>query len=84
MNNKLTSSRIRDICKSKRIAVSKLLADCNIRKDLIYDMEKRDAIRCNIRTDSRLSGLFCRLSAGPKRTKRRAHSRFREWAKQAR
>ena len=42
MNNQQTALAIKTICKDKHIAVSRLLADCNIRKGLIYDMEKRD------------------------------------------
>lgn len=42
MNNAISAALIKTVCKSKGIAISTLLADCNIRKSLIYDMEKRD------------------------------------------
>lgn len=42
MNNAISAALIKGICKSKGIAISTLLTDCNIRKSLIYDMEKRD------------------------------------------
>lgn len=34
--------RIKELCKAKSIPVIKLLTDCNVRKSLIYDLEKRD------------------------------------------
>ena len=42
MNNAKTAEIIKTYCKSKSISVAALLADCHIRKGLIYDMEKRD------------------------------------------
>lgn len=42
MNNAQSASIIKSICKSKGITISALLLECNIRKSLIYDMEKRD------------------------------------------
>ena len=42
MNNAQTVGIIKLICKSKNIAVSTLLLECNIRKSLMYDMEKRN------------------------------------------
>ena len=42
MDNKQTAMIIKNICKIKNCAVSTLLSECNIRKSLIYDMEKRD------------------------------------------
>lgn len=42
MNNAQSAAIIKARCKSKGIAVNTLLADCGIRKSLIYDMEKRD------------------------------------------
>lgn len=42
MNNKQTAQTIKSFCKARGITVSKLLGDCNIRKSLIYDLEKRD------------------------------------------
>lgn len=42
MNNIQSAGIIKDLCKTKGYAVSKVLLECNIRKSLIYDMEKRD------------------------------------------
>lgn len=42
MNNAYSATIIKNLCKSKRLSISKLLTDCAIRKSLIYDMEKRD------------------------------------------
>lgn len=42
MNNIQTASTIKSMCRARNITVNTLLSDCNIRKSLIYDMEKRD------------------------------------------
>lgn len=42
MNNQLTAQIIKNVCKKNQITITKLLSECNIRKSLIYDMEKRD------------------------------------------
>lgn len=42
MYNTKIAIRIKKLCKIKSIPVSKLLIDCNVRKSLIYDLEKRD------------------------------------------
>lgn len=42
MDNAHTAALIKARCKAKGIAVSVLLAECGVRKGLIYDMEKRD------------------------------------------
>ncbi len=42
MNNAQSASIIKYLCKEKSITISSLLKDCQIRKSLIYDMEKRD------------------------------------------
>ncbi|WP_074017361.1 helix-turn-helix domain-containing protein [Anaeromassilibacillus senegalensis] len=42
MNNATSATIIKKLCKDKSITMSVLLTDCNIRKSLIYDMEKRD------------------------------------------
>ena len=42
MDNACSAARIRACCKERGIAVSAILASCEIRKGLIYDMEKRD------------------------------------------
>ncbi len=42
MDNAQTAKIIKDTCKKQKISMSKLLDDCNIRKSLIYDLEKRD------------------------------------------
>lgn len=42
MNNEHSAALIKSSCKSRGVAVSKLLLECGIRKSLIYDMEKRD------------------------------------------
>lgn len=43
MNNAQTANIIRELCKQKNVSVSKFLAECGLRKSLIYDMEKRAA-----------------------------------------
>ncbi len=42
MNNAKTALIIKELCKKNKISVSKLLSETSIRKNLIYDMEKRD------------------------------------------
>lgn len=42
MNNAKTAQIIKDLCKIRSVSISNLLADCDIRKSLIYDMEKRN------------------------------------------
>lgn len=42
MNNVQTASIIKSLCKERHITINAFLEDCNIRKSLIYDMEKRD------------------------------------------
>lgn len=42
MNNSQTATIIKEMCKSKELSISTLLTKCEIRKSLIYDMEKRD------------------------------------------
>lgn len=42
MDNAQTAVIIKNYCKTKSVSVTSLLADCHIRKSLIYDMEKRD------------------------------------------
>lgn len=42
MNNSQSANLIKALCKEKNVPMSRLLADCGIRKSLIYDMEKRD------------------------------------------
>lgn len=42
MNNAQSASIIKNLCKEKSITISSLLKESNIRKSLIYDMEKRD------------------------------------------
>lgn len=42
MNHLQTAQLIKLQCKNKSISISKLLADCEIRKSLIYDLEKRN------------------------------------------
>lgn len=42
MDNHKTAALIKGTCKIRGVTVSKLLADCNIRKSLIYDLEKRN------------------------------------------
>ena len=42
MNNAQSAAIIKSFCKSKGIPVSTLLAECGIRKSLMYDMEKRN------------------------------------------
>ena len=43
MDNTQVANRIRELCKLKGSSVSKMLEVCNIRKSLIYDLEKRNA-----------------------------------------
>lgn len=42
MNNAQSATIIKSICKSKGFSMSKLLEECNLRKSLMYDMEKRN------------------------------------------
>lgn len=42
MNNAQLAKMIKITCKEKKIPVNKLLSECDIRKSLIYDLEKRD------------------------------------------
>lgn len=42
VDNAKSAAMIKAGCKAKGITVSALLAQCGIRKGLIYDMEKRD------------------------------------------
>ncbi len=42
MNNAQFAQAIKERCKEKGIAISKMLSDCKIRKSLIYDLEKRN------------------------------------------
>ena len=42
MDNVVLANIIKAKCKENGIAISRLLEDCNIRKSLIYDLEKRD------------------------------------------
>lgn len=42
MSNVQMAMTIKSMCKQKQISISKLLNECNIRKSLIYDLEKRD------------------------------------------
>lgn len=44
MQTSQSASIIKNLCKIKNLSISTMLADCNIRKSLIYDMEKRDCI----------------------------------------
>ena len=43
MYNSQVANRIKELCKLKGSSVSKMLEVCNIRKSLIYDLEKRNA-----------------------------------------
>ncbi len=43
MDNTQVANRIKELCKLKGSSVSKMLEVCNIRKSLIYDLEKRNA-----------------------------------------
>ena len=42
MKNEQFAKMIKQVCKEKRLPVSKMLIECGIRKGLIYDLEKRD------------------------------------------
>lgn len=42
MKNAQTAQIIKTQCKNKNVSVAKMLEDCDIRKSLIYDLEKRD------------------------------------------
>jgi len=42
VNNVHSSSIIKAACKNKGITINALLCECEIRKSLIYDMEKRN------------------------------------------
>ncbi len=42
MENIQLAQIIKNTCKLKKVSITKLLNECNIRKSLIYDLEKRD------------------------------------------
>ena len=42
MNNLQMAKIIKDTCKNQGITIATLLSECNIRKSLIYDLEKRN------------------------------------------
>ena len=42
MSNAQIANKIKQTCKEKNITISQLLEKCEIRKSLIYDLEKRD------------------------------------------
>ena len=42
MKNAQMALIIKTTCKNKGKSVAQMLSDCNIRKSLIYDLEKRD------------------------------------------
>jgi len=42
VNNAQLARHIKHECKNRKIPISKMLEDCDIRKSLIYDLEKRD------------------------------------------
>ncbi len=42
MDNARSAALIKARCKEKGISVSRLLAECGVRRGLIYDMERRD------------------------------------------
>ncbi len=44
MDTAQTATNIKDLCKQKGVSISALLSECNIRKSLIYDMEKRNCV----------------------------------------
>ena len=41
MDNIQTANIIKNTCKRRLVAINTMLAECGIRKSLIYDMEKR-------------------------------------------
>ena len=44
MNTVQSANVIKDLCKLKGYSISTMLIECNIRKSLIYDMEKRNCV----------------------------------------
>lgn len=42
MDNAQTAQIIKAECKKKNISIKKMLSESNVRKGLIYDLEKRD------------------------------------------
>lgn len=42
MDNAQIANTIKQICKSQKKTISKMLLDCDISKSFIYDMEKRN------------------------------------------
>lgn len=42
MENAQIANRIKQVCKSNKKTISKMLLDCDISKSFIYDMEKRN------------------------------------------
>lgn len=41
MNNVQLASTIKILCKSKKVTVKKLLEDCKINRNFMYDLEKK-------------------------------------------
>lgn len=42
MENAQIANKIKQVCKSNKKTISKMLLDCDISKSFIYDMEKRN------------------------------------------
>lgn len=57
MQNVVIATRIKEQCKQHGIAVAKLLESCDVRKGLIYDLEKRDKSP-TVDTISRIADYF--------------------------
>ena len=43
MNNLQIAKTIKELCKQNNVSISKMLADCNLTKSFIYDLEVRNS-----------------------------------------
>jgi transcriptional regulator with XRE-family HTH domain len=57
MNNQQTASVIKNLAKQNKIAVDKVLIDCKINKNFIYDIEKRNSVP-SIETLEKIADYF--------------------------
>ncbi len=43
MNNAVIASRIKNVCKQRKISISEVLIECELTKSFVYDLEKRNS-----------------------------------------
>lgn len=49
MQNELTSSLIKNLCKQRKITIKSMLEECDINRNFIYDLEKNPLLPLAIR-----------------------------------